>query len=248
MSTLGVIGSGEIGTAVARLAVAAGMDVVVSNSRGPETLTDLVADLGERARAGTVVQAATGDTVLLAVPLRAVRSLPVDLLTDKLVLDASNYYPERDAAIAELDRQELTTSELVQRHLVGARIVKAFNSIGSRQIVTRARPHGAADRSALPIAGDDAEARQAAGELLDRLGFDVVEVGGLADSWRIEPNTPAYVRPYMRDVARATTDEVATSVPTAPAPIVPVDALRDLVASAVRGPAGGEWPSGRPIR
>jgi predicted dinucleotide-binding enzyme len=141
MNTLGVIGSGAIGSGVARLAVAAGMDVVLSNSRGPQTLTDLVADLGERARAGTVAEAAAaGDAVLLAIPLKAVLTLPPDLLAGKLVLDTSNYYPGRDGQIAELDSDELTTSQLVQRHLVGARVVKAFNSIGANQLTTRGRP------------------------------------------------------------------------------------------------------------
>ncbi len=154
MSTLGVIGGGALGSGVARLAVAAGMDVVVSNSRGPQTLTELVADLGERARAGTVAEAAAaGDVVLLAIPLKAVLTLPPHLLAGKLVLDTSNYYPGRDGQISELDSDELTTSQLVQRHLVGARLVKALNNIGANQLTTRARPVDDADRSACPSQG-----------------------------------------------------------------------------------------------
>jgi predicted dinucleotide-binding enzyme len=245
MNTLGVIGSGAIGSGVARLAVAAGIDVVLSNSRGPQTLTDLVADLGERARAGTVAEAAAaGDAVLLAIPLKAVLTLPPDLLAGKLVLDTSNYYPGRDGQIAELDSDELTTSQLVQRHLVGARVVKAFNSIGANQLTTRGRPAGDADRSALPIAGDDDAAKREATELLDRLGFDAVDTGGTADSWRSEPNTPVYVMPYLGSLPEnASGQEIAAFFANSPGAPVPADRVRDLIATAVRGKAGGEWPS-----
>jgi predicted dinucleotide-binding enzyme len=245
MNTLGVIGSGAIGSGVARLAVAAGMDVVLSNSRGPQTLTDLVADLGERARAGTVAEAAAaGDAVLLAIPLKAVLTLPPDLLAGKLVLDTSNYYPGRDGQIAELDSDELTTSQLVQRHLVGARVVKAFNSIGANQLTTRGRPASDADRSALPIAGDDDAAKREATELLDRLGFDAVDTGGTADSWRSEPNTPVYVMPYLGSLPEnASGQEIAEFFANSPGAPVPADQVRDLIATAVRGKAGGDWPS-----
>jgi predicted dinucleotide-binding enzyme len=245
MSTLGVIGSGAIGSGVARLAVAAGMDVVLSNSRGPHTLTQLVADLGKRARGGTVAEAAAaGDAVLLSIPLHAVLTLPPDLLAGRLVLDTSNYYPGRDGQIPELDSDELTTSELVQRHLVGARLVKAFNNIGANQLTTRARPVGDADRSALPIAGDDDGAKRQATELLDRLGFDAVDTGRTADSWRSEPNTPVYVMPYLGSLPEnASGQEFADFFATSPGVPVPADRVRDLIAAAVRGKAGGEWPS-----
>lgn len=248
MNTLGVIGSGEVGTAVARLAVAAGMDVVLANSRGPETLDRLVDSLGDTVRASTVTELVShADVVLLAVPLRAVRALGVDLLAGKVVLDASNYYPERDGAIVELDRNDMTTCELDQKHLAGARIVKAFNTIGAHVLNTLARPHGATDRSALPVASDDQEAKEATVTLLDRLGFDAVDVGGLAGSWRIEPNAPAYVVPYLGEVVelRPANPGDEPSYTTSGAR-VGADELRDLVARAVRGPAGGEWPKGRP--
>jgi predicted dinucleotide-binding enzyme len=241
--TLGVIGTGEIGGAVARLAVAAGMDVVVSNSRGPETLAGLVAELGEGARAGTVTEAASCDVVMLAVPLKALRSLPSDLLKDTLVLDSSNYYPDRDGRFSDLDSLELTTTGLVQQHLAGARVVKAFNNISARFITSLARPHGAEDRSALPIASDDPETTREAAELLDRLGFDAVDTGGLADSWRFEPDMPAYLQPYRSEVPTGLDAAALRSIPGKSAP---ADALRELVASAVRAPAGGRWPQGRP--
>ena len=218
MSTLGVIGSGAIGSGVARLAVAAGVDVVVSNSRGPQTLTELVRELGERARAGTVAEAAAaGDVVLLAIPLKAVLTLPPDLLAGKLVLDTSNYYPGRDGQIPELDSDELTTSQMVQRHFVGARVVKAFNTIGANQLTSRARPAGDADRSALPIAGDDDPAKREATEVLDRLGFDAVDIGGTADSWRSEPNTRRTSCPTSARCPRTrAASSSPSSSPTAP--------------------------------
>ncbi|WP_225216882.1 NADPH-dependent F420 reductase [Arthrobacter pullicola] len=135
MPTLGVIGSGNIGSAVARLAVAAGMNVVIANSRGPESLQGLVAELGPLARAVTVEDAAKlGDAVVLSIPLKAVRDLPTGLLQGKLVIDTSNYYPSRDGRIAELDNGTVTTSELVQGWVPGARYVKAFNNILAHHI------------------------------------------------------------------------------------------------------------------
>jgi 8-hydroxy-5-deazaflavin:NADPH oxidoreductase len=194
--TLGLIGSGMIGSTLARLAVAAGWNVVLSNSRGPETLGDLVAELGEHARAATPAEAAeAGDLVVVTVPLHAYDQLPREALAGRTVIDTLNYYPERDGRIAELDSVELTSSELVQRHLAGARVVKAFNSIGAKQLSSLARPTGESDRSALPIAGDDAAAKAEVAELLDALGYDAVDVGSLAESWRSEPNTPLYCLP-----------------------------------------------------
>lgn len=202
MATLGFIGSGNIGTQVARLAVAAGIDVVLSNSRGPETLADTVAELGPRARAATPEEAArAGDWVVVSIPLAAYRGLPADALAGKVVLDTINYYPSRDGRIEVLDSGRATTGELVQEHLSGAKLVKAFNSISDSHIPALARPAGATDRTALPIAGDDPRARASAADLIGRLGFDSVDVGSLADSWRFEPETAAYALPYFADPA-----------------------------------------------
>ncbi|MCX4825676.1 NAD(P)-binding domain-containing protein [Streptomyces sp. NBC_01142] len=200
MSTLGLIGSGHIGSTLARLGVAAGLDVVLSNSRGPETLADLVAELGPRARAATSAEAAAvGDWVVVTVPLKNYRQVPVAPLAGKVVLDTNNYYPERDGEIAELDAEETTTSELLQRHLPDAKVVKAFNNIFFTHLAALARRSGAVDRSALPIAGDDPEAKAAATRLLDLLGYDAVDAGPLADSWRFQRDTPAYVVPYAKN-------------------------------------------------
>ncbi|MEW2395481.1 NADPH-dependent F420 reductase [Streptomyces sp. NPDC046862] len=198
MATLGFIGSGSIGTALARLAIAAGMDVVLSNSRGPQSLAQTVAELGERARAATPGEAArAGDWVVVSIPLSAYRQLPATALAGKVVLDTINYYPFRDGNVEVLDSGRTTTSELVQQHLTGAKLVKAFNNIGDLHIPALARPAGAADRTALPIAGDDPEAKASAAALIDQLGFDTVDAGPLNESWRFEPETTPYVLPYF---------------------------------------------------
>jgi predicted dinucleotide-binding enzyme len=197
MTTVGFIGSGHIGATVARLAVDAGYDVVLSNSRGPETLAELVADLGPRARAATAAEAAgAGELVVVSVPFKAYRDLPVEPLAGKVVLDTNNYYPQRDGQVAELDNGTTTSAELEQRHLRDARLVKVFNNIYFRHLASLARPAGAEDRTALPIATDDAEAAKTATEFLDAIGYDTVHVGPLAESWRFEPDTPAYGGPY----------------------------------------------------
>lgn len=197
MTTIGFIGSGNIGGTVARLAVAAGYDVVVSNSRGPETLRDLVAELGPRARAGSAADAAAaGDIVVVSVPFKAYQAVPAEPLAGKPVIDTNNYYPQRDGNVAELDDASTTSSELLQRHLAGAGVVKVFNNIYSKHLSSLARPSGSADRSALPIAGDDAAAKRAVVEFLDAIGYDAVDVGALADGWRFQPDTPAYGPPY----------------------------------------------------
>jgi predicted dinucleotide-binding enzyme len=197
MATIGFIGSGKIGGTVARLAAAAGYTVVLSNSRGPQTLQGLVSEIGPLASAGTAAEAAEqGDIVVVAVPLRAYRDVPAAPLAGKTVIDANNYYPERDGQISELDARSLTSSELLQRQLPGARVVKAFNNIYYRHLLALARPHGAPDRSALLIAADDPEARAAVTEFLDAIGYDAVESGTLAQSWRQEPGSAAYGNLY----------------------------------------------------
>ena len=193
MSTIGLIGAGHIGSQVARLAVTHGYDVVISNSRGPDTLADLVAELGPRARAATPQEAAgAGDIVVVTVPLKNYREVPVAPLAGKIVIDTNNYYPDRDGHIPELDNESTTTSELLQAHLPSSKVVKAFNHIYASQITTDGRPAGAADRRALAIAGNDADARQAVTRLLDEFGFDTVDIGPLSESWRIQRDTPGY--------------------------------------------------------
>src|SRR4051794_6720099 len=177
MTTIGLIGSGNIGSTVARLAVDAGHDVVLSNSRGPETLIDLVDELGPRARAATPAEAAAaGDIVVVTVPLKAYREVPVEPLHGKVVIDTNNYYPERDGHIDALDDESTTSSELLQAHLPESHVVKAFNNISFVHLRALARPSGSAERSALAIAGDDAAAKQTVTEFLDSIGFDTYDV------------------------------------------------------------------------
>ncbi|MFF0175020.1 NADPH-dependent F420 reductase [Micromonospora profundi] len=243
--TLGLIGAGMIGSTLARLAVAAGLDVVLSNSRGPETLADLVADLGDHARAGTPADAArAGDLVVATIPLNAYRRLPAAELAGKIVIDTLNYYPQRDDRMPELDSNELTSSQLVQRHLAGSRVVKAFNNITYLSLGKLARPAGDPDRSALPIAGDDIAAKAEVAALLDTLGYDAVDIGTLADSWRSEPNTPVYVQPYFAGEAPKGLDreEAYRWHVTNPGAIVSADQIRKLTESPVRGTAGGYLP------
>jgi 8-hydroxy-5-deazaflavin:NADPH oxidoreductase len=193
MTTIGLIGAGRIGSQVARLAVANGYDVVISNSRGPETLSALVAELGAKARAGTVHEAAkAGDIVVVTVPLKNYRVAPIELLAGKVVLDTNNYYPQRDGHIVELDQEVITSSELLQQHLPSSKVVKAFNHIQAAHLTEHAQPRGTQNRRALVIAGNDAAAKATVTKLLDQFGFDTVDAGSLKDSWRIQPNTPGY--------------------------------------------------------
>lgn len=197
MTTLGLIGSGNIGGTLARLAVTAGYDVVLSNSRGPETLRELVDELGPRARAAAPAEAAeAADLVVVTIPLAAYRSVPVEPLAHRTVIDTNNYYPQRDGQIAELDDESTTTSELLQRHLPTSRVVKAFNNIYFRHLLALARPAGAADRSALPIAGDDPDAKATVTVFLDAIGYDTVDAGPLAEGWRFQRDTTAYAHLY----------------------------------------------------
>jgi predicted dinucleotide-binding enzyme len=242
--TLGLIGSGMIGSALARLAVAAGLDVVVSNSRGPETLGAFIAELGLQARAGTPAEAAeAGDVVVAAIPLNAYHRLSRVELAGKTVIDTMNYYPQRDGRIAELDTGASTSSALVQRHLSGSRVVKAFNNIDFRRLYTLALPYGAPDRSALPIAGD-AAAKSEVAELLDILGYHATDIGTLDDSWRSEPGTPVYCLPYFPGQAPegVSPHEAFRWFFETPGVPVSADRVRDLTAGAVRGPAGGHVP------
>jgi predicted dinucleotide-binding enzyme len=209
MLTIGLIGAGHIGSQVARLAVAHGYKVVISNSRGPESLAALVAELGPNARAATAVDAArSGDIVVVTIPLKNYRAVPVEPLAGKIVIDTNNYYPQRDGHIPELDNESTTTAELLQAHLPTSKVVKAFNHIYAAQLTTDGRPAGSKDRRALVIAGDDVDAKTTVRNLLDQFGFDTVDVGPLKEGWRIQRDTPGYgprltAEELRRDLAAA---------------------------------------------
>ncbi|WP_409264112.1 NADPH-dependent F420 reductase [Microbacterium aquimaris] len=194
MTTVGIIGAGNIGGALARAFSGLGYDVVIANSRGPETLQELVDEVGPAVRAATASDAAAaGDFAVVTVPLKAIGDLPARPLAGKIVLDTNNYYFERDGHVEPLDRGQTTTSEMVQRRLPESKVVKAFNHIMSTQINTDGTPAGTADRRALGTASDHDDAIALVTEIYDRLGFDTVNVGPLSESWRLERGRPTYV-------------------------------------------------------
>ncbi len=211
MTTYGIIGAGNIGSTIAKAVIALGDDVVIANSRGPETLGDLIAELGPKARAATVHRggrggrhrgrdgAAQGDLA----------TIPVEPLAGKIVIDTNNYYFERDGHIDALDRGEATTSGLLQEHLPTSKVVKAFNHIYSDEILVDGKPAGTPGRRALAVSSDYPEAALFASDLLDRLGFDVVDASPLSESWRYERDRPAYV-------ARQSRDELVANLAKAP--------------------------------
>jgi len=209
MATIGFIGSGRIGSQLARLAVRNGYDVVMSNSRGPATLSGLIAELGPKSRAATPEEAAkAGDMVVVTIPLKNYRTVPVDPLVGKVVIDTNNYYPQRDGHIAELDNESTTTAELLQGHLPKSKVVKAFNHIYAADLPAHGLPKGSTGRRGLVIAGNDPEAKAQVARLIDEFGFDVVDAGPLAEGWRIQRDTPGYgprrtAEELRRDLAAA---------------------------------------------
>ncbi|VEU24065.1 DEKNAAC105121 [Brettanomyces naardenensis] len=191
MSKVATVGAGHIGEAVARVSVHSGHQVLISNSRSADTLKHLAKDIG--AKAGTTAEAVKfGDIVLLAIPLYRVKDLDASLFKGKIVIDANNYYPSRDGHIPVLDAKKTTSTGYVEDLLPGARLVKTFNSIFAGDIAVGKQKLANGHKRALPIAGDDKEAKKAVTELLESIGYDVYDYGGISDSWRQEPNTPTY--------------------------------------------------------
>ncbi|AZS45122.1 hypothetical protein BWL13_02720 [Microbacterium oleivorans] len=204
MTHVGIIGAGHIGSAVARGLVAQGHQVAISNSRGPETLADLVAELGENAHAMTAADAAAfGEWVVVTIPLKNIDDLPVVELAGKIVVDTNNYYWERDGHIAELDEKKTTTSRMLQDRLPESTVVKGFNHIPAADITTDGAPAGSADRRALATSSDSDDAIVFITKLYDDFGFDTVNVGPLDESWRVERDQPAYVIRQTADELRA---------------------------------------------
>ncbi|OHU64973.1 NADP oxidoreductase [Mycobacteroides chelonae] len=198
MTTIGFIGAGNIGGTVARLAIAAGHNIQLSNRRGPDSLAELVKDLGPRARAAAIDEvAAAADLVVVTIPLKEYKTVPQEPLRAKIVIDTMNHYPDRDGDI-ELP-SGTTTSELLQKHLPESRVVRAFGNIYAGHLGDLVRPSGSAERSALPIAGNDPTAKLFVTSFLDSIGYDAVDVGHLAEGWRFERGTAAYCLPYAAD-------------------------------------------------
>jgi 8-hydroxy-5-deazaflavin:NADPH oxidoreductase len=194
VTTFGIIGAGNIGSQLARAVIAQGNDVVIANSRGPETLSALIDDLGPKARAATAAEAgAAGDVVVVTVPFGHYRDIPVEPLADKIVLDTNNYYWERDGHFDEIDHGEATVSGLLQAHLPKSKVVKAFNHITAPGITSDGTAPGTPNRRALALSSDYPEAAAFVAGLYDQLGFDAVDVSPLSESWRFERDRPAYV-------------------------------------------------------
>lgn len=194
---IGIIGAGFVGRTVAKLAISAGHQVMLSNSRGPQTLFSLKPMIG--CEIGTAGEAALfGDVVVIAVPLSALGQLPVAEIAGKAVLDAVNYYPERDGHIAELDQRATTTSEYLAGFLPLAKITKAFNAIRMTDLENDGLPAGSPQRRALPVAGDDAQTKIWVAGLYDAFGFDTVDAGALSEGWRFERGMPVYCVPVTR--------------------------------------------------
>jgi predicted dinucleotide-binding enzyme len=200
---IGIVGTGQIGGTFARLLVGLGHDVVVANSRGPQTLSDLVAELGEHATAGTIEQAAqAGELVVLAIPFGRYAELPAEPFAGRIVIDANNYDIYRDERDPRLDNGETTSGQLLAAHLPGATIIKAFNTIWYARLLKEGRPDSPpAQRLAIPIAGDDPAAKLRVATLADELGFAPVDNGTLADSRRQEYGTPVFNKAVGPDEA-----------------------------------------------
>lgn len=191
---IGIIGAGKIGGTLARLFAQAGHEVALSNSRGPDTLAELVDEIGHGVRAVTVADAAAfGDVVVVSIPLHAYRDIPVNETAGKIVVDTNNYYPDRDGQIPELDDDSTTSTELLQAHLPDARVVKAFNAIMWKHLGGDGRPAGDPARLGIPISGDDDDAKRTVSGLIDQIGFDPIDAGTLADGGRRhQPGAPGY--------------------------------------------------------
>jgi predicted dinucleotide-binding enzyme len=190
---IAIIGAGNIGGTLTRRLTALGHDVAVANSRGPETLAELAGETGAAAMPATEVAQGAG-LVIVTIPLRAVPLLPDGILDGRAagapVVDTGNYYPRRDGRIDAIENG-MTESRWVGGEL-GRPVVKAFNGIYARHLLERGRPAGAPDRVSLPVAGDEPAAKQVVMALVDELGFDPVDAGGLDESWRQQPGTPVY--------------------------------------------------------
>lgn len=204
MTTIGIIGSGHVGSNLAKAAIAHGYDVVLSGSGKPDVLAALAGELGPKARAATAVEAAAaGDFAIVATPIAAVESIPVEPLRNKVVIATINYFPQRDGHIAEIDDGTVTVPGVLQRHLPDSKVVRAFSMIEAADMSGDGHPAGDQKRRAIAIAGDDGAARQLVAGIVEEFGFDVVDLGGLAQSWRVDPGQNGFVTRQSADELRA---------------------------------------------
>jgi len=193
MMVIGIIGAGEVGSQIARAAIANGYHVVIANSRDPETLKDVIEEFGPNARAATAAGAAeAGDFVVVAVPLKLTNNMPVKELAGKVVIDTNNYMPWRDGHYPTIDSGEMTEHELRQEQLSLSKVVKAFTHIQAPRITAWGRPPGAPGRLALSVSSNFPEAVEIVTQLYDQFGFDAVDNSPLSESWRTRPGQPAW--------------------------------------------------------
>jgi predicted dinucleotide-binding enzyme len=194
MTTIGILGSGHVGSSLAKAAIAHDYDVVLSNSQGPDSLAVLVASLGPRARAATPADAAAaGDFAIIAIPITTVSLVPVGPLAGKVVIATINYFPQRDGHIPALDNGTTTVPGILQAHLPASKVVRAFSMVDAADMSGDGRPKGDPKRRALALAGDDPAAKKLVAGLYDEFGFDTVDLGGLDESWRVDAGQPAFV-------------------------------------------------------
>jgi predicted dinucleotide-binding enzyme len=194
MTTIGIIGSGHVGSNLAQAAIAHGYDVVLSNSQGPDSLTGLVKELGPQARAATSAEAAAGgDFAIVAIPITTIDQVPVEPLAGKVVIATINYFPQRLGHIPEIDNGATTAPGLLQAHLPTSKVVRAFSMLDAGDMSGDGHPEGDPRRRALALAGDDPAAKRLVAGLYDEFGFDALDIGGLDQSWRLDAGQPAFV-------------------------------------------------------
>ena len=194
MTTIGILGSGHVGSNLAKAAITHGYDVVLSNTQGPDSLAGLIKELGPRASAATPAKAAAaGDFAIVAIPLATIGQVPVEPLAGKVVIATINYFPQRYGHVPEIDDGTTTAPGLLQAHLPASRVVRAFSMINAEEMSGDGHPLGDPRRRALALAGDDPAAKQLVAGLYKEFGFDAVDIGGLDESWRVDAGQPAFV-------------------------------------------------------
>jgi 8-hydroxy-5-deazaflavin:NADPH oxidoreductase len=194
MSTIGFIGSGHVGQSIAKAAIRNGYDVILSNSEGPESLGEVVSELGSHASAATASEAAAKcDFAVVAIPITTIDQVPVEPLAGKVVICTINYFPDRLGHIEAIDNGSTTAPGLLQAHLPESHVVRAFSMIDAADMSGDGHPKGDPKRRALALSGDDAEAKKLVEKLYDQFGFDALDIGGLAESWRVDAGQKAFV-------------------------------------------------------
>lgn len=202
--SIGILGAGRVGTAIARQALLAGFDVRIATAKPADEISMLVDIVTPGARAVDAAEAAEADLVVVAIPLPKYRTVEPQLLAGKTVIDVMNYWAPTDGEVEEFERDARTTSEIVQEHLSGSKLVKTLNHIGYHDLEVDGRPAGAADRWALAVASDHDDARDMVADVIDRLGYDAVNAGPLAAGRLYQPGTEifngSHTAPQMRDL------------------------------------------------